>query len=35
MSFLDQVIGLFESFGAVAQLLGLVLIVLRAIGLNI
>lgn len=35
MSLFEQLIEILESFGAVAQLIGLVLVVLRAIGLNI
>lgn len=35
MTFWEQLIDAFESFGAVAQLLGLILVILRAVGLTV
>ncbi len=35
MSLLEQILSLFESFGAITQLLNFILIVLRALGLGV
>lgn len=35
MTFWEQLIEFLDSFGAIAQLLGLVLVILRALGLTV